>query len=80
MISIWGVKSMRFLLTAVILSMFVQPIIADPVVKAGSYCAVDNAQKWGNLRFGSAFAAINTTVESCEPGDHLSVLKCELLN
>ena len=75
MISSWRVKSMRFLLTTVILSMFAHPINADPAVKAGSHCAVDNAQEWGNLRFGSAFAAINKTVEACEPGDHLSVFK-----
>ena len=57
-----------------ILTMLAQPILAEPNVEAGSHCAFDNQQRdWGNSRFGSAYAAINSVVDFCKPGDHLAV-------
>ena len=65
---------MRLILTTIILTMLAQPVWAEPVVEAGSHCAFDNKpREWGNLKFGSAYAAIDTVVDFCEPGDHLAV-------
>ncbi len=65
---------MRLILTTIILTMLSQPVWAEPVVEAGSHCAFDNQpREWGNLKFGSAYAAINTVLDFCEPGDHLAV-------
>ena len=62
------------LITTTILTMLVQPVWAEPVVEAGSQCAFDNQPRdWGNSKFGSAYAAINTVVDFCEPGDHLAI-------
>ena len=62
------------LITTTILTMLVQPVWAEPVVEAGSHCAFDNQPRdWGNSKFGSAYAAINTVVDFCEPGDHLAI-------
>ena len=65
---------MRLILAAIILTVLAQPVWAEPVVEAGSHCAFDNQpREWGNLKFGSAYAAIDSVVDFCEPGDHLAV-------
>ena len=65
---------MRLFFTTMILMMLAQPVWAEPTVEAGSHCAFDNQPRdWGNSKFGSAYAAINTVVDFCEPGDHLAI-------
>lgn len=65
---------MRLILTTTVLSMLAQPVCAGLSVEAGSHCAFNNQERdWGNSKFDSAYAAIDTVFEHCEPGDHLSV-------
>jgi hypothetical protein len=65
---------LRLIPTTIILMMLAQPMWAEPVVETGSHCAFDNqARDWGNLKFGSAYAAIDTVGSQCEPGDHLAI-------
>lgn len=65
---------MRLILTTIILTMLAQPVVAEPVVEAGSHCAFDNQPRdWGISKFGSAYAAIEAVIDFCEPGDHLAV-------
>ena len=65
---------MRISAIVITLTMLAQPVWAEPVIEAGSHCAFDNQPRdWGNPKFGSAYAAINTVVDFCEPGDHLAI-------
>ena len=63
-----NLRKLRLLLTSIVLTTIPQPILAS-----GSHCAFSNDEDWGVLRLGSASSAIDTVIEHCEPGDHLSV-------
>ena len=67
---VWS-KTMRLLLTTIILTMLAQPVWAQKM-----HCAFTmDPDRWPLERLGSASAAIDAVAGSCKAGDHVMVSK-----